>query len=447
METNEKSVIILPGQGYPKMSHQILVIDDKQSIVEVLETALAREGFEVGSCNTGAEAMDAVREGAYDLVLCDVRLPDMDGTEILRAVKERQPHAAVIMITAYGSIENAIECMKLGADDYLTKPFNLEEMNEVVKKALEKVRLVRENIALRAELERKYEFANIIGKSKQMTDIFDLIRRVAPTKVNVLISGETGTGKELVARAIHFNGKESGGPFLALNCAALPENLMESEMFGHVRGAFTGAHANKRGMLEEADGGTLLLDEISELQHPLQAKLLRTLDEGNIRRVGDTREIPTNVRLLFSTNCNLQEAVNAGAFRLDLYHRVRGVEIALPHLRERREDIPLLTEHFLEKISKEHGRTPPTLTPPALALLVRHRWNGNVRELINAVEQMVVLCEEDEIVEQKVKAIIGGGSVETADAETEGLPLKDSVSRLEARLVRRALEKTSGSRR
>ncbi|MEW6200648.1 MAG: sigma-54 dependent transcriptional regulator, partial [bacterium] len=407
------------------MAFQILIVDDKESIIEVLDTALTREGYEVTSVTTGQEAVDALKKGDYDLMMCDVRLPDFDGTQVLKTAREIHPYTAVIMITAYGSIDNAIECMRLGAEDYITKPFNLEEIKEVMKKALEKVRLVKENIALRGEIEKKYSFGNIIGKSKQMQNVMDLVRRVAPTDVNVLIRGETGTGKELVARAIHFNSARADKPLLALNCAAMPESLIESELFGHAKGAFTGAYANKRGLFEEAHGGTFLLDEIGELQHSLQAKLLRTLDEGMIRRVGDTRPIPVNVRLLFSTNKNLQEAVENGAFRLDLYHRVRGVEIVIPPLRERKEDIPPLIDYYLNKLALEHKREIKGISPAALALLINHRWEGNVRELINILEQAVLLSEGDILGEKEMLPLMSPQKADAISVLEEKSSLKE----------------------
>lgn len=428
------------------MAARILIVDDKRSILEILETALRGEGFETVCTENGRDALAAVAQEPFDVILCDVRLPDVNGTEILRAVREKHPQSTVIMITAYGSIENAIECMKLGADDYITKPFNLEEIKAVIRKGVEKANLVRENIRLREELGQRYGFGNIIGKSKPMQNVFDLVRRVAASPANVLVAGETGTGKELVSRAIHINSARADGPFVALNCAAIPENLLESELFGHVRGSFTGAIATKRGMFEEADHGTLLLDEVSELHPGLQAKLLRALDENSIRRVGDTKQIPVDVRLICSTNADLREAVRLNRFRLDLYHRIRVVEISIPPLRERREDIPLLSTYYLEKISIEHNRPTCRVSTGAMSRLLAHSWPGNVRELINVLEQAVLLCEMDLIAEEHLTAILA----EHVPAETQSkeiLPLKDSLMRSEKDAILSALRACDGSRK
>ncbi len=430
------------------MPDHILIIDDKQSIVEILETALSEEGYMTSSATSGAAALEKLDQEDFELALCDVRLPDIDGMEILKRINKKTQRTAVIMITAYGSIENAIECMKLGADDYVTKPFNLDEIKEVVKKALERVHLARENVKLRAELERKYDFEGIIGKSKPMLEVFDKIKRVAPSAASVLITGETGVGKELVARAIHYNSPRSQKGFVALNCAAIPENLLESELFGHVKGSFTGAIANKRGIFEEADGGTLLLDEIAELHPSLQAKLLRTLDDGNVRRVGDNRSIPVDVRLICSTNKDLAAEVAANRFRLDLYHRIKVVEIHLSPLRERREDIILLAEFFLQKISGEHGKNISRFSQEAMNLLLNHEWVGNVRELINVIEQAVILTEGDAISAEHLSTL---KSAPAGDFTTDSLLKEDSLKkimgRVEKEVIMRILKETCGNRK
>ncbi|MFA6449004.1 MAG: sigma-54 dependent transcriptional regulator [bacterium] len=431
------------------MPDHILIIDDKQSIVEILETYLGDEGYATSSAVTGAQALEKLEHDDYELVLCDVRLPDIDGMEILKKINGASARGpAVIMITAYGSIENAIECMKLGAADYVTKPFNLQEIREVVKKGLERVHLVRENEKMRAELERRYDFSGIIGKSKQMQDVFDRIRRVAPSNASVLITGETGVGKELVARALHYNSQRSRKGLVALNCAAIPENLLESELFGHVKGAYTGAFTNKRGIFEEADGGTLLLDEISELQLSLQAKLLRTLDDGTVRRVGDSHNIPVDTRLICSTNKDLSEQVKQNLFRLDLYHRIKVVEIYIPPLRERREDIILLAEHFLTKLCKEHSRDITRFTPDAINLLLEHKWVGNVRELINVIEQATLLTEGDAITAEQLAALrVKPGDALAADVFFTDDSLKKMMDRVEKEIIIRALRETGGNRK
>ena len=429
------------------MPEQILIIDDKQSILEILTTTLEGENYECTACASGHDAYQSLQHQRFDLVLCDVRLPDADGMDILRHIRARWPHATIIMVTAYGSIENAIECMKLGADDYVTKPFNLEEIRAIVAKGLEKARLRRENMELKKEVERRYEFSNILGKSKSMHMVFEKIKRVGPTDVNILITGETGTGKELVSKAIHFNSERRGKSFVALNCAAIPENLLESELFGHVKGAFTGAVANKPGMFEEASDGTLLLDEIGDMQPSLQAKLLRTLDEGKIRRVGDTRIIPVNVRLICSTNKKLAEEVRAGQFRLDLYHRIRVVEINLPPLRDRREDIGLLAGHYITKFSDEHGRPGMDIEPGAMRVLMNHNWIGNVRELINVLEQAILLSEGNTITETALTPLLGSVYAGPENYFDTDIPLKETIGRFEREVLRRALEANDGSRK
>lgn len=429
------------------MTARILVVDDKRSILEILDTALRESGYETALAETGAQALEAVGGELFDAILCDVRLPDMNGTEVLKAARNKQPQATVIMITAYGSIENAIECMKLGADDYVTKPFNLEEIRAFVRKAVEKSRLLQENLRLREELDSRFGYGNLIGKSKAMENVMHLVRRVAGSPVSVLVSGETGTGKELVSRAIHTVSPRARSAFVALNCAAIPENLLESELFGHVKGAFTGAVATKRGIFEEADGGTLLLDEVNELHQNLQAKLLRTLDEGSIRRVGDTKNIPVDVRLICSTNIDLRQAVDQNRFRLDLYHRIRVVEIAIPPLRERREDIPLLLQYYLEKISAQHGKPVRAISPVAMSRLLGYPWPGNVRELINVLEQSVLLCEGDVLTETSFDSALHVSKPEEAEASGEPSPLKESIAKAERAAILNALRATNGSRK
>lgn len=430
------------------MHERILIIDDKQSIIEILETALNERGYITASASNGAEALEKLAHEEFELVLCDVRLPDVEGTEILKEIIRKKAGTAVIMITAYGSIENAIECMKLGAYDYVTKPFNLNEIREVVKKGLERVGLERENLKLRAELERKYDFSGIIGKSKAMADTLEKVKRVAPYNASVLITGETGVGKDLVAKAIHYNSPRARNKFVALNCAAIPEYLIESELFGHAKGAFTGAISSKRGIFEEADGGTLLLDEIAELHPSLQAKLLRALDEGSVRRVGDNRNIPVDVRMLCLTNRDLAAEVRDGRFRLDLYHRIKVVEIHIPPLRERREDIIPLAELYLRKLASEHGRNVMRIAPDAVNLLLQHPWVGNVRELINVLEQAVLLSEKEAVAAEHLPALMPAPSGEFYTAELIKEPsLKKMLDRVEKDIIFRVLKETDGNRK
>lgn len=430
------------------MHERILIIDDKQSIIEILETALNERGYITASASNGAEALEKLIHEEFELVLCDVRLPDVEGTEILKEIIRKKAGTAVIMITAYGSIENAIECMKLGAYDYVTKPFNLNEIREVVKKGLERVGLERENLKLRAELERKYDFSGIIGKSKAMADTLEKVKRVAPYNASVLITGETGVGKDLVAKAIHYNSPRARNKFVALNCAAIPEHLIESELFGHAKGAFTGAISSKRGIFEEADGGTLLLDEIAELHPSLQAKLLRALDEGSVRRVGDNCNIPVDVRMLCLTNRDLAAEVRDGRFRLDLYHRIKVVEIHISPLRERREDIIPLAELYLRKLASEHGRNVMRIAPDAVNLLLQHPWVGNVRELINVLEQAVLLSEKEAVTAEHLPALVPAPSGEFYTAELIKEPsLKKMLDRVEKDIIFRVLKETDGNRK
>ncbi|HOO57479.1 MAG TPA: sigma-54 dependent transcriptional regulator [bacterium] len=430
------------------MPDRILVVDDKQSIVEILETVLREDGYAVSSAFRGEEAIKKLEEESYELLLCDIRLPDIDGMKILEYAVSREEGPAVIMITAYGSIENAIECMKLGADDYITKPFNLDELRAVVRKVLGNVKLLRENAKLRAELKQKYDFSGIIGKSKQMQEVFEKIKRVAPTNTSVLISGETGVGKELVAKAIHYNSPRARKDFVALNCAAIPEHLLESELFGHVKGAFTGAISNKNGIFEEADGGTLLLDEIGELHMSLQAKLLRVLDEGSVRRVGDNKNIPVDVRLICCTNKRLEEEIEKKNFRLDLYHRIKVVEIAIPPVRERKEDIIAVAEFYLQKISREHGKSLTRLNPEAVTLMLSHQWQGNVREIINVMEQAVLLAESDPVGAGHLPSLSSSESCDFSVAELLGEnTLKKMLDRVEKEIISRVLEEAGGNRK
>lgn len=429
------------------MAEKILVIDDKESIVEILSTALSASGYDVETALDGTSAIDMIISDNFDLILCDVNLPDMSGTEILKKSKQMKLPPTVIMITAYGSIENAIECMKYGADDYVTKPFNLDEIKEIVKKGLEKVNLVRENIMLREELGKKYDFSGIIGKSKEMQTVFEMIKRVATTSVTVLITGETGVGKELVAKALHYNSNRTG-KLVAVNCAAIPDNLMESELFGHLKGAFTGAVTAKRGLVEEADGGTLLLDEIAELNPSLQAKLLRTLDEGTVRRVGSNSSIPVSFRLICSTNKDLAEEVEKGKFRLDLLHRIKVIEIKIPSLKVRREDINLVLDFYLKKLVKEHSKEITGFSSGAMNILLSHDWPGNVREVINVVEQAVLMTEGNIITEDVISAIISPSTcvISTDNIVTEG-SLKDMMSRVEKSIIEKVLSECGGNRK
>ena len=375
----------------------VLVADDDQVARELLAEALGREGYRVRVADGGEACLRLAEAEAFDLALVDLRMPDLDGLSVLKRLAARQPDLPVVILTAFATMATAIEAVNAGAADYLSKPFRMEEIKIVVRRTLEGRRLARENLQYRQELKARHGFETLIGQSHQMTEIYKLVARVAGLDTTVLIDGETGTGKELVARAIHGASARADRPFVAVDCAALPETLFESELFGHERGAFTGALAARRGLLETSTGGTCLLDEIGELTAPLQAKLLRTLQERTIRRVGGNDAIPVNVRIVAATNRDLQKLAAEGAFREDLYYRLNVVTITVPPLRERAADIPLLAQHFLEKFAREGGRPVKRLAPEALAVLIAFRWPGNVRELEHAIERAVALSSSETI--------------------------------------------------
>src|SRR3989449_5363508 len=370
---------------------RVLVVDDEKSMRDLLSITLEKEGYDVVTAAGGEAAIEALRRDATDAVITDLRMPKVDGLQVLRAAKEIAPDTTVIMITAVASTESAVEAMKLGAYDYITKPFKLDEVNLIVRNALERKRLRDENLYLRKQLETQHRFENIIGKSGRILEVFDTIRKISDSPSTAMITGESGTGKELVARAIHFNSLRRDKPFVSVNCGAIPEGLMESELFGHVKGSFTGAVANKIGLFAAAEGGTLFLDEITEIPPLLQVKLVRAIQMREIRRVGDTKDIKTDVRLIAASNRDLETAVREGVMREDLFYRLNVLPIDLPPLRERREDIPLLVAHFIQKFTKELGKDVRGVTPDALAVLERHHWPGNIRELENALERAIVL--------------------------------------------------------
>jgi len=381
----------------PERAETILVVDDDQDMRALLCDELQERGYRIAAASDGREALKKLGEEDCAVVLTDLRMRGMQGLELLNEVKRDYPGTNVIIMTAFGSVESAIDAMKHGAYDYVTKPIKNEEMALVMEKAVRDARLRREVQQLRRAVREEFSFHHILGKSKPMREVFDLIRRVADSQTNVLITGESGTGKELAAKAIHFNSDRRGGPFVPVNCAAIPEALLESELFGHMKGAFTDAKGDKRGLFEEANGGTLFLDEISELPVMLQAKLLRAIQEKEIRRVGSTRAVAVDVRIIAATNLSLTDEVKAKRFREDLYYRLNVIEIRMPPLRERREDIPALVEHFMQINMEEQGLRPRKFTPEALEVLARHDWPGNVRELRNLVERVVIMARGADI--------------------------------------------------
>ncbi|MGC8668941.1 MAG: sigma-54-dependent transcriptional regulator [Chthonomonadales bacterium] len=373
----------------------ILVVDDEPNIRRVLEAMLVRDGYQVLTADAGRKAVDIAATNTLDLLITDLIMPDMTGIEVLREVKQTQPHCAALVITAYGTIKSAVEAMRLGAYNYIAKPFDLDEVRVQVQHALENRALKEENILLREQLRSTYRLDNIVGVSGKMQEVFKLVHRAADTRSTVLIRGESGTGKELIARALHFNSQRAARPFIAVSCAALTETLLESELFGHEKGAFTGAMAQKPGRFELANHGTLFLDEIAEITPAIQVKLLRVLQEREFERVGGTRPIRVDVRVVAATNKNLEEAVQKGEFRDDLYYRLQVIQIMVPPLRERPEDIPALAEHFLAKYSRENGRHLRRIAPEVMERLLRYRYPGNVRELENIIERAVVLADRD----------------------------------------------------
>ncbi len=376
---------------------RILIIDDEESFRHMLSVILKREGFEVETASDGEEGLQKVMINTYDQVLCDIRMPRMDGLDFLKEVQKAGIDTTLIMMSAYGTVDTALEAMKLGAYDYISKPFKPDEIILTLKKADERERLRKENERLRKEVKREYSFENIVSKNEKMQKIFEVVKKVAPYKSTILIMGESGTGKELVARALHYSSDRSQRPFIPVNCGAIPENLLESELFGHAKGAFTDAIRTKKGLFEEADGGTLFLDEIGELPLSLQVKLLRVLQDGEIRRVGEGKPIQIDVRIVAATAKDLIKEVNEGRFREDLFYRLNVFPIHLPPLRERKEDIPLLATHFIKKYSQDIGKYVTGIHPRALEVLINYRWFGNVRELENTIERAIVLADGSEI--------------------------------------------------
>ncbi len=413
---------------------------------EFLEILLRREGYDVVAVSSAPEALLALETDEFDLVISDIRMPGMSGLELLGRVKDLCPETLVILITAHGSTESAVEAMKYGAYDYLTKPCRVDEIRLVVEKALEKKTLSNENRLLRRQLQNQVAFPTIVGKSAAIQEVFDLIRQVAPTRANIFISGESGTGKELVARAIHSASERRERPFVTVSCAAIPENLLESELFGHVRGAFTGAVAHKEGLFEVAHGGTLFLDEIGEMPQSLQVKLLRAIQDKSFKPVGGTEETQVDVRIICATNRELSSEVRAGRFREDLFYRLNVIEIHLPALRVRREDLPLLIQHFMQKYSQELNREVREMDRSALHALERHRFPGNVRELENLIERAVTLSRGPRItLECLPPLLLEDPGAAAADAiPTEGVDLDKLLADYERTLLLGALERGGG---
>ena len=426
-------------------ANNILIVDDDPDMRNVLRDILLDQSYQVETAQEGEEALQKLASQPYSIVLTDLRMKGVDGFDLLQAVTKKHQECNLIMMTAFGTVETAVEAMRQGAFDYLTKPIKTEELLVTIDKAMREAHLRREVEHLRKQVRREFSFDQILGKSKPMREVFDLIRRVADSQTNILITGESGTGKELVAKAIHFNSRRQASPFVPVNCAAIPEQLLESELFGHVRGAFTDAKSDKRGLFEEAQGGTLFLDEISEMPMMLQAKLLRAVQEREIRRVGATRSSPIDVRIIAATNVKLEEEVKAKNFREDLYYRLNVIEIRLPPLRERREDISLLVQGLLEKSIAAQQKNVHVVVEAALARLLDYQWPGNVRELENIIERAATLCQGEMITLEDLPPVIrevrGEGQM-VEDAVERMLPLEE----LEQAYIRRILEKMGGNK-
>ena len=429
---------------------RILVVDDEKSMCDFLSIMLKKEGYAVATARDGSQAKNIIDKELIDLTIADIRMPDISGIELLEYIRQVSPETIVIMITAYASTETAIQALKLGAYDYITKPFNVDEIKIIIEKALEKKRLKEENIYLKKELQlrEKHRFGSIVGKNKKMVALYRLVEQIAPTSTTVLISGESGTGKELIARAIHNHSPRQDKQFVSINCGALPETLLESELFGYLKGAFTGATSNKKGLFEVANGGTLLLDEIGDMSPSMQVKLLRVLQDKIIRRVGGLQEIKVDVRIITSTNQDLQRLVEEKRFREDLFYRVNVMQIRIPPLRERKDDILLLANHFLNIYNQEVGKNIQGYHERTKAYLESYSWPGNVRELENMVERAVALETTDLIMPDRLPEKIYRDKLPSADSPyylaDEGMNLEEHITNVRKKFIASALEKAGG---
>lgn len=432
------------------LNNRILIIDDEKNMRHMLSTLLSKSGYQAKSVADGEQALTTLKDNDYKIILCDVKMPGMSGLEFLTAANEYIKESLVIMMSAYGTIDMAVEAMKLGAFDFISKPFKNDEILLVIKRAEEHDCLKRENRRLRKKLstiEKQYDFGEMLAKSPSMRQVFELSSKVARFNTTVLVTGESGTGKELIARGIHHTGDRSDKPLIAVNCGSIPENLMESELFGHVKGSFTGADRNKKGLFEEADKGTIFLDEIGELTQPLQVKLLRVLQESEIRPVGAASPIKVDVRVIAATARNLAEEIKVGNFREDLFYRLNVMAIHLPPLRERGEDIALLCRHFIECFNTSLKLAVEKTAPQAMKRLMAYTWPGNVRELENAIERAMVLADGNILTENVFPAeIMASDDVKAEDELLKGYSLKQGQKILEQKYIRRALEATNGNR-
>jgi DNA-binding NtrC family response regulator len=430
----------------------LLIVDDEAALRSAIAERLADHGFTVVQAGSGEEAMPLLAEFAFDILITDLRLPGMGGREVLDAALQRYPDIIAIVITGYGTVKDAVDAIKQGAADFVTKPFQFDALLHVVQSAVEQRRLKSENAYLRSQLEDRYRIDGLVGKSRVMRDLFQLLETVAATSSTVLITGETGTGKELAARAIHHNSARRANRFVALNCSAIPETLLEAELFGHARGAFTGAVGTRQGRLEQAHKGTLFLDEVGTMSPSLQAKLLRVLQEREFERVGDSHTIKIDVRVVAATHSDLAKMVGEGSFREDLFYRLNVLPVQLPPLRERREDIPLLVQHFLQRLAQDSGRTGMTVSQEAMRRLMAYRWPGNVRQLENTVERALAFTQGRSVIDvQDLPPEIQNhsGVIEGAEAwlPEDGLDFERYIEGIELSLIKRSLERTQGNKR
>jgi len=424
--------------------HKILVVDDDLEMCGMLSDVLKEEGFFVTTTGDSLEASKILKREEFDVLVTDLKMKGLKGLDLLEGVNKVAPMTPVIIITAFGTIESAIKAMKMGAYDYITKPFQMDEIVLTVRKALENRLLKKEVIRLRKEVESRYDFHQLIGKSPSMQKIYDLIERISDSSSNVLITGESGTGKELVAKAIHYNGVRKEGPFVAINCAAIPETLLESELFGYKKGAFTDAKSDKKGLIFEANEGTLFLDEITEMPLTLQAKLLRLIEDREVRPLGDTNSYPFDVRIISSSNRNIKSTIQEGRFREDLYYRLNVIDIQLPPLRERKEDIPLLIQHFITKFSNEFKKNISGVSKDALKLLLNYSWPGNVRELENVIQRAMTLSQHEVILPEDLPATV----IQTPDKKLVEKALEENftLDQLEKEYIKKVLIEAGGNK-
>lgn len=427
-----------------KKQHNVLVIDDEEQMLDSLRLNLQQTGYSVTTAASGAEGIALFDAGAFNLVLCDLQLPDIPGLEVLRKLKEKDPATEVIIISAYGSIENAVEATKAGAFHFVEKPFEFDELQLLMDRAIERQELIEESEGLRQTLRERTTYSNIIGRSKKMQTIYEMIEAVAKSDANILIVGESGTGKELIANAVHYNSHRSKAKFVKVNCSALPKELIESELFGHTKGAFTGAARDKEGLIASANGGSLLLDEIAEMPLELQPKLLRALQERVYYRLGSEQPVEVDFRLICATNQNPLDAVRGGTLREDLYYRVSTITIELPPLRERAEDIQLLADHFLQTFSDKYGKQMRAFSQPARAAMYNHQWPGNVRELESAIERAVLLSKSDVVEASDFQFTL----IEPQTHSDNGFvaPANMTLEEIERAVIEQTLKRTNGNK-